>query len=532
MTLTSSRVGGAARDLHTRRSSRAAYWAGAAGIFIVALLARLLPTYVWPTIVWADEIFQSTEQAHRIAYGYGLVPWEFVYGARSLLLAYAEAGIMWVASLFGDSPFVYMPSISGVLGALGSAGAVCGFAWAYRRHGLTSAVLAGLLPALWVDDVYFGARALSETVAAHLLVIAIYLADPQLREASRSRLIGGGLLLGAVTVLRPQLAPAVLVLLLWPSRISWRRRVALLLIGTAIAVAGDGIFDTAVWGIPFLPLWRTILINYIYGYSSTFGDSPWWQYLHWIDTYWAGAGGAVLALAVIGAVRFPILMTLAVTIVATHSMIPHKEYRFIYPALLLISISAGLGAADLMGWARDALRKAGANERRLTWMLAPAAFAGSLLLTGGRIFATDYDVMWNHGHNDLLATMALARIDAICGLGVINMSPIGTGGYAYLHRRVPIYGGTLDRASPPFGAFNVALASNAGTRDLAAELTPVGFIRGQCFDSLCIWQRPGSCALAPDRVFSYRMERVPQPPISLLSTFPQNQGVVSPADEP
>src|SRR5262249_20954686 len=42
-------------------------------------------------IYWPDEIYQSLEPAHRLVFGYGLVAWEFVQGARSWLLAGALA---------------------------------------------------------------------------------------------------------------------------------------------------------------------------------------------------------------------------------------------------------------------------------------------------------------------------------------------------------------------------------------------------------------------------------------------------------
>ena len=39
--------------------------------------------------LWAshpDEIYQTQEQAHRLVYGYGIVPWEFRDGVRSWIL--------------------------------------------------------------------------------------------------------------------------------------------------------------------------------------------------------------------------------------------------------------------------------------------------------------------------------------------------------------------------------------------------------------------------------------------------------------
>jgi len=80
-------------------------------VFVVALVARLLPVFVFPGINHPDEVFQTVEQAHRLVFGNGLLPWEFVYGTRSWVLPGALAGLMAAASAFGDGPDYYMPMI-------------------------------------------------------------------------------------------------------------------------------------------------------------------------------------------------------------------------------------------------------------------------------------------------------------------------------------------------------------------------------------------------------------------------------------
>ena len=57
----------------------------AAGLRLTALLAL-------PSMNWGDEIFQATEQAHRLVYGTGLVPWEFQVGIRSWILPGVHRG--------------------------------------------------------------------------------------------------------------------------------------------------------------------------------------------------------------------------------------------------------------------------------------------------------------------------------------------------------------------------------------------------------------------------------------------------------
>src|SRR5207237_1251983 len=87
--------------------------------------------------------------------------------------------------------------------------------------------------------VYFGARPLSEVVAAHLLVIACYLIEPGYRIDSRRRMFVAGFLLGLVCLLRILLVPAIAVIALWS--ISGRRR--------AVSAASDCAGNAAATGV-------------------------------------------------------------------------------------------------------------------------------------------------------------------------------------------------------------------------------------------------------------------------------------------
>ena len=91
--------------------------AAGAAVFVAAFAARLLPVFVFPGINHPDEVFQTVEQAHRLVFGTGLVPWEFVYGTRSWVLPGTLAGLMMLASQFCAGPSCYMPIIGSVLAA-------------------------------------------------------------------------------------------------------------------------------------------------------------------------------------------------------------------------------------------------------------------------------------------------------------------------------------------------------------------------------------------------------------------------------
>src|SRR6185312_14885918 len=71
-----------------------------------AILVLAAPIRLWAAVsdqgmFWPDEIYQSLEQAHRFAFGNGLIPWEFEQGARSWLFP-GLIGLLWkLASALG-----------------------------------------------------------------------------------------------------------------------------------------------------------------------------------------------------------------------------------------------------------------------------------------------------------------------------------------------------------------------------------------------------------------------------------------------
>jgi GPI mannosyltransferase 3 len=308
-------------------------WPAPSGLDFLILLAvalRLVPTVFVPSAFWGDEIFQATEQAHRLVYGSGLIPWEFQLGVRSWLLPGAIAVLMELARLTGDGPDYYLPIIAGAFAIFGTTPVVCCFLWARQLFGLSGAFVAAAVVAVAPELVYFGARTLSEVVAGHLLVLGLYVLEPGYRATSRRRLFAGGILLGLVCAIRIQLVPALAVIVL---RCIWhdvRKRAPSIFAGVIVVVAAAGMLDALTLGSPLASAWRYFLYNVYYGVSSTFGVEPWNYYLLGELGVWGGACATLLLLATLGALRMPLLLVVAVSILATHSTIAHKEYRFIY----------------------------------------------------------------------------------------------------------------------------------------------------------------------------------------------------------
>src|SRR5438270_1868161 len=128
-------------------------------------------------IYWPDEVFQSLEPAHRLVFGYGLVPWEFVDGARNWAFPAVVAAFLEVGRLGGDDPRVYLGFTRLAFSAIGVATALGSYRLArvYGAAALPAACGAAVL-ALAAPMIYFAPRALSETASALPVVFGFALA--------------------------------------------------------------------------------------------------------------------------------------------------------------------------------------------------------------------------------------------------------------------------------------------------------------------------------------------------------------------
>ena len=467
---------------------------GLATLVVLAILLRLQPILVEPSAVWPDEIFQTFEPAHRLVYGSGLVPWEFQLGVRSWILPGIIAGLMELSRIIGDGPDYYLPATAVAFAGLAAAPVVCCFLWCRPRFGVSGALLAGFAVAVAAEPVYFGARTLSETVAGNLLVVALWVLEPGCPVLSRRRLFVGGALLGLIFVVRVQLAPALAVAMLWTNWRADRWRLAAILAGTAAILAVAGILDTLTLGYPFASVWRYVLYNVWYGVSSTFGVEPWGYFLLGELGVWGGAGATVLLLTALGACRLPLLLVIAVVILAVHSGIAHKEYRFIYPGIVLLAVLAGVGLAQMASWGRDWLMGRGLPETRAaaagTALAAAWWGAASLQVWNGATLTAHRERM----HDSLVAASVVAHGPPPCGIGLYGLRGEDWGvygGYTYFHQAAPMY----------WPKDETALAAAADTFDTLLYTKPppagLGFATRECIGEVCIARRAGPCRSAP-----------------------------------
>jgi len=490
-----------------RASERLAATALLAGLVVLAVGLRLQPLILYPSTAWADEVFQAVEPAHRLVYGYGLVPWEFQLGMRSWLLPGTIAGLLEATRLWGAGPQTYLPFLAVSFGLLACGPVICTFLWCRGRFGLAAALAGGLVPAIAPEMIYFGARTLSEVVAAHMLMIACYVIEPDRIVASRRRLFAAGLLLGLVCLLRLQLAPAVAVMALWWGWQDPRARLPAVIAGGAAALMIGGGLDWMTLGYPFASVWRNIVFNGYIAVGSDISISGWSFYMLGELGVWGAAGPFLLLLIGLGARQRPALFLGLLTMVAVHSAIPHKEWRFIYPAVVMAMVLAGIGTALAVAWA--AQRFGGENQQSRA-----AAGAAALLMAAwcGTAWA-----VWHGGalapmlqrDHDNLQAMSFARsLPEMCGLGIYGWQAWDRfGGYTHLHRPVPMFWPKDEPAlSESAAGFNTVLYRSPAPPGF------YGYKPLQCFGEACVATRPGACEARPEPMIWYPPELEPLAP--------------------
>jgi hypothetical protein len=315
---------------------------------IVALIPRLFIALCLRTYYAPDEIFQYIEQAHRVVFHQGFVPWEFQVGLRSWLIPLLVAVPMEIAHWFTPSPLPGLLLIR-ILCCIASLSIVwCATRWGQIYAGLKGAWLAGMLSAIWPDLWLMAPHPLEESFAAYVFLPAIYLTILHRRNAHTKHVLTAGFLLGLTFALREQLAPAIAITGIYLCGRNTRHW--LLAVGVAaLPVLLTGILDWLTWGEMFRSFWMNIYLNLTVGIAAHFFSSDPAVYYPLNLLYVWLWGAFVLAwLAWHGARRLPLAGVVALVIIVEHSLISHKELRYIFPAIALLVPLAGLGLAHAL----------------------------------------------------------------------------------------------------------------------------------------------------------------------------------------
>ncbi|WP_244068074.1 4-amino-4-deoxy-L-arabinose transferase [Bradyrhizobium sp. Ce-3] len=462
-------------------------------LFALLLLALGLrvAAAVWPNVIYPDEIFQYLEPAWRMLGHDGILTWEWRDGIRGWFLPTLMAGPVALGDAMapGGVGAFLVPRLIAACASL----SIVASAWVLgARISRTHAIVAAFAAAVWFELIMLAPHTLGEPLATALIVPAALLITDR---PSQRRLAIGGALLAFAFVCRFQYAPAIAVLALGACWARWRNLIPLVA-GGLVALLLAATIDLAHGSVPFAWLIANIRENLVRDRAIEFGVSPPAAYLIDFLTVWSVA--IVLPLAAIwrGWRHAPLLLAVALVNLVFHSLIAHKEYRFVFLSLVLLTIIAALGSAD---WVQSLRSKDGWRRRAL-----PIVLGGWALLSVALAFASEgMREYWTRGVGAARLAAELRGDPQMCGLALYDVRFQQLPGRERLAGPAPLYAlqpadplaevilpPLLLQATKP--AFNRILARPEAERDLPAD-----FSRQSCahvgFSEACIYARSGTC---------------------------------------
>ncbi|MCY4484171.1 MAG: hypothetical protein OXC12_14980 [Spirochaetaceae bacterium] len=427
-------------------------------VLALAFVTRAAVALAGDFVLHPDEIMQYLEPAHRLAFGTGVVYWEYFYGARSWLVPGAVAGVLKLFDAAGlGEPVWYVAGIKLLFCAISVSIPAGMYSFARRHFGETAARLALLAGVFWYELAGFAHKPLTEFVATAPLLALLALCAS--RAPDRPRVVGPAAVLAVlIAAIRLQYAPVAVVLL---AVLFLRTRLKLpLALTAAAALCVVGVFDAVAWnGGLFHSYLTNVRFNLILGEMRT-GESPAYQFVWWLTI--AGGGLSVLCLA--AAVRWParygLLLGLIVLVLLAHSVQAHKEYRFIFAVIpLWLLIGADL-TARAAAWAAARLPARPGAHLGVTAvagaLVAAVSLAGVLnaLPAQGRVYQawsqeTGITGFLRRQDPIFAAYRYLARAPGVEAVWQVDRPYYNTPGYYYLHRAIPFYdaftGGGINR---------------------------------------------------------------------------------------
>ena len=460
-------------------------------LFAVAL--RVVIALAVPYVSYHDAIYQTLEPAHKLAFGTGLLPWEFVLGIRSWLLPGILAGLMRVGALMGATPDAVLFPGTLFMASASCAPVICGYLWGNRLLGRSGALVVAFANAVWVDNLYYATQTLTEVAAGDCLFVALYLGSTA--AGSRRGLFWCGFAFGLSFAFRFHLGPAILIAVLWLCRREIGRRLPVLLLGAAPPVLALGLIDWLSWGSPFQSIWLNAGINVWEGVGANFGTSPWYQMALYPIEAWTIAAPVLVWGAIKGTRRMPLAALAVLAIFVTHGLVGHKEHRFVEPAFALIVSLTAVAAVE--AWRGRAAAWAVRLPRFLRGetRLYASAWAGMSLLVA---LLPGYNHTWFRERTALDLFAYLSAIDpAPCGVGLYGVDSGSVPGQSHLPLATPLYEMDKDRFAGEQNAVDTIVAF-AGT-----DIPDPAFLSDRCFTvnwdrdihgkTLCDWRRRGVC---------------------------------------
>ena len=446
----------------------------------------------FPYVSFPDENFDYMEQAYRLLHGYGTATWTYELGIRSWIFPGLLSAAMWLGSLFGDAA-TERAFAHGFMALTTLIPVWCAITWSRWMVGTGWSLLAGIFVATWFEMPYWASATLSEIFAANVFCLCIHFGF-LFRLSQKSRhLAAFGVLLGFVFCIRFQFAIFLFVTAFLVCRLDWRRWLSVISWSIGVLLV-SGVLDWITLGHPFQSIWLNALANSVVPISD-YGmvQSPFYHLTDVELTYWSFDALLLLACATIGFNFYPGLAIIAFTIWSFHSLLSNQQTRFLYPAIMLIVVAAGIGAVSIISFSITYLPK---YKALLVAFLILAIWTAT---SAYQAIRGPFSVNWVHRSGYLAAADYISKHAAICGLAMSDGTDAVLGS-AFIGRNIPFYQSVPKKDFEYLRPYVNAVITSENYR------APGGYSKIRCWndgyadffgkkpnDRVCVSQRQGQC---------------------------------------
>jgi hypothetical protein len=396
-------------------------WLGA--LLVVGLCFHLVAAWFSPGVIHPDEHQQYMEQAFRLEYGYGALFWEQERGIRHPLLPSLLSLVLHLSDQAGLDDADVQAALLRLAMTILAYGAMSFLCWSVFVQGHRAAGLAlALFLAFSIDLIFVQARILSEVAAMVPLALALAW------WPRRPFLVG--LALGVMITLRLQTAPLALGMCsvaLWHDLRSGSplKMSGYLALGLGATLLAAGWQDAVFHGSWFHSFYTSVTAQVVEDGASQFGTAPANRYVVYGILQLLRVSVFALPLFVWGIKQRPDLGWSVFLFVALHSLIQHKEVRFLWPLAPIGCLLVAFGFEDL--YCR------GLNRRpRLLQLLVASFLLASIVRTGLMEWKTEPYA----SSRGLL--VQLGQHSDLRGIAVVGVPRWICGNYFFLRQDVPI----------------------------------------------------------------------------------------------
>ncbi|NDE15371.1 hypothetical protein EBZ80_10615 [bacterium] len=309
----------------------------------------------WFGVGWiqADEHSRVLEAAHKVAYGFASLPWEFDdrNPIVSMLIGVIFSPLLMITRFYGASGLTEAFILRFVFGLIAST-RLLALMRCFHKTGLRQdrTWIYLLISCFTVYGPLFFCRTSQENLAATTLLWAYAIhfdvIDPAASRESRGLdTFLFGALLALTATFRPQAGVAAAGLGLYAL---WKRGPGVIPLSAAGLFAGllpGALVDTYYTGIPFRPAWNYLV--YALGNEDggqVWGVSPWWWYIpQYFDSWYPPVSVLAVVPVAIALWNVPSLAVTILPFTIVHCVLGHKETRYFVPMIGFMHLATFAG---------------------------------------------------------------------------------------------------------------------------------------------------------------------------------------------